>query len=964
MIFKNNKKQKLSMLLIAFLLVSTIFTFPNQVVFASDGLPDARSIEVSGDLYLGGNYIELGIDNNGWFGASTDAPDVFHPYSRFNIGMVMDNDGFDFGNAPTNGDFVLPGGPVEGYGIGYKETSGGSSVVRVNTNPLLNSNFSQNMSLVNLSSDNTLSACHTVDDSKIKLEQIITFNEDDKFFKIDVKMTNITESTLYDVRYFRKLDPDQDLDISGTYSTKNKVVENPITSSGKALVYAKGPVTDTPFFYLSFDPSARASVTSSSDPYSSAMYNVDGDALLTSEINQDTHIAMTFAKGDIDSGESVTVTLYASLDSDVDTGLEIIEEVKMLEDPYLTGLTIENGTLNSAVTTSSAIYTAILPVGTTTTKVTPTATSGSAITVNNVSVESGSPSSDITVSPGHNTISVSVTKGSTVKDITIDAIVASNYLSSLTLDTGTLTPTFDSATENYTVTYSSATTSTSITVVSVTTDAAITINNDVVISGSPHSVPLNEGENTISVAVKAEDNSVRTYTIIGTRTQSSTNNSSHSSNKSNVPSTPGSAVIVNGESQNYGAETEKIIGGTKTVQVTFNSTKLNELIDTIIDKSEVNTNNVVKIPIVNNTADVIKAVLTGDIIKKMEDNMFDLNISTGTIDYIINAKEVGITNIAKSLGVSSDALQSIDIEVVIEKANPELVKAMESKAKQLNNYEILFPLIEFRVNAKTIDNTGVSKSVEVSRFSTYVERVMKIPVGVDPSKITTGVICNVDGTLSHVPTTVFEKDDVWYASLKSLTNSNYTVIWNDVEVASVNNHWSKDVVNDLASRLVIDDTESFDPTSDITRADFATYIVKALGLYRTNGEITNIFSDVSVASDKAYAISLATQYGLINGYEDGTFRPKNSITRLEAMAIMSRALKIAGVEVVGTNDLSKYIDYSTVPKWASNEVALAVTNRVFTGTTSTTLSPYATFTYAEAAQATINLLINTDLINK
>jgi len=45
--------------------------------------------------------------------------------------------------------------------------------------------------------------------------------------------------------------------------------------------------------------------------------------------------------------------------------------------------------------------------------------------------------------------------------------------------------------------------------------------------------------------------------------------------------------------------------------------------------------------------------------------------------------------------------------------------------------------------------------------------------------------------------------------------------------------------------LVIFDLESFDPDKSITHADFAEYVVRALGLYREGAVLPNRFKDVS-----------------------------------------------------------------------------------------------------------------------
>lgn len=304
----------------------------------------------------------------------------------------------------------------------------------------------------------------------------------------------------------------------------------------------------------------------------------------------------------------------------------------------------------------------------------------------------------------------------------------------------------------------------------------------------------------------------------------------------------------------------------------------------------------------------------------------------------------------------------IKVEVKITKLEDTVV-AKYNEVAQENGATIVFPPTAFEIVAKTTNTDGTTGIVEISKLSNYVERVMEIPAGVDPNKITTGIVFNADGTYNHVPTEVFEKDGKWYAKLNSLTNSNYSVIWNPITVKSVENHWSKDAVNDMASRLVIFDPEKFEPNHAITRADFAEYIVRALGLYRKGAAHVNNFSDVKTEGDRTLAILIANEYGIVTGYTDGTFRPDASITREEAMTMYQRAMKITKLTGTEVNRISTYTDSAQVSQWAVPYVKDVLSAHVFNGTTATTISPKAKLTYAEAAQAIKNLLVESKLIN-
>ena len=71
-------------------------------------------------------------------------------------------------------------------------------------------------------------------------------------------------------------------------------------------------------------------------------------------------------------------------------------------------------------------------------------------------------------------------------------------------------------------------------------------------------------------------------------------------------------------------------------------------------------------------------------------------------------------------------------------------------------------------------------------------------------------------------------------------------------------------------------------------------------------------------------------------------------------------------KLVGTdnNRYQNYTDYKQVGSWATSYVQAVLSAHVFNGTTATTISPKANLTYAEAAQAIKNLLVESKLINK
>ena len=80
---------------------------------------------------------------------------------------------------------------------------------------------------------------------------------------------------------------------------------------------------------------------------------------------------------------------------------------------------------------------------------------------------------------------------------------------------------------------------------------------------------------------------------------------------------------------------------------------------------------------------------------------------------------------------------------------------------------------------------------------------------------------------------------------------------------------------------------SFKPDASISRAEFAAIAAR----FDPDGDTTPAtFSDVSShwARDE---ISVAANHGWIKGYEDGSFKPDQKITRAETMTLVNRVLK-------------------------------------------------------------------------
>ncbi|MDF9407889.1 S-layer homology domain-containing protein [Pelotomaculum isophthalicicum JI] len=100
-------------------------------------------------------------------------------------------------------------------------------------------------------------------------------------------------------------------------------------------------------------------------------------------------------------------------------------------------------------------------------------------------------------------------------------------------------------------------------------------------------------------------------------------------------------------------------------------------------------------------------------------------------------------------------------------------------------------------------------------------------------------------------------------------------------------HWAKDNINKLVALGAISGYPdgTFKPDNQITRAEFATVLVKAFKLQQQSGKV---FGDTAGHWAKDY-VATAAANGVVNGYDATTFGPDDPVTREQIAAMIVRA---------------------------------------------------------------------------
>jgi len=348
----------------------------------------------------------------------------------------------------------------------------------------------------------------------------------------------------------------------------------------------------------------------------------------------------------------------------------------------LANLVASTGTLNPAFAPGTTNYTATVSNTAVSVNITPSATDTTAtLTVNGISVLSGTASANIPLNVGANIITTVVTAqdGITTQSYTLTVTrqaattVASSIatLSNLTISSVNLSPVFTAGTNSYTAGVSNTTTS--VTVVPSPTDstATVTVNGVVVLPGSPSaSLPLNIGLNTITTIVTAQDGTTVTYTTTITRAASS-NATLANLTVSNGSLAPNFAPTTN----NYTVKVSRITASVSITPTVADSTAVITINGTVIASGTASAN----LPL-NLGSNVITTVVTAQdgttadytltitrqgpapILSSANSNLANLAISSGTLSpafsYTTTAYTANVGNSTASITVTPTAADS------------------------------------------------------------------------------------------------------------------------------------------------------------------------------------------------------------------------------------------------------------------------------------------------------------------
>ena len=250
----------------------------------------------------------------------------------------------------------------------------------------------------------------------------------------------------------------------------------------------------------------------------------------------------------------------------------------------------------------------------------------------------------------------------------------------------------------------------------------------------------------------------------------------------------------------------------------------------------------------------------------------------------------------------------------------------------------------------TVKEIGNKISVEVCGLAKPKGTVAYTPAEETKENFTqTNTVVLKDGKV--VTNSYFDGEKVVFALDGS---GEYTVETRNYEFNDTKNSWAKDYISFAAVRGIVGGVgdNNFAPDKNVTRAEFLKMAFSALGIETDGAKVSA--KDVKETDWYAPYVGFAMDSGIVKGYEDGTFKPNNEISREEMMVMLDRLVDYAGIKAE-SGKLS-FKDKANISDWAKDATASIVAMGIITGNDDGTLKPKSNTKRSECAVVMMRLI--------
>jgi hypothetical protein len=315
-----------------------------------------------------------------------------------------------------------------------------------------------------------------------------------------------------------------------------------------------------------------------------------------------------------------------------------------------------------------------------------------------------------------------------------------------------------------------------------------------------------------------------------------------------------------------------------------------------------------------------------------------------------------MSSVALSVSVLKQVPAGASLNIVIGQA----ADASATFSNQVSGASVLGTPVSFEVNVVT----GTESAPIDLASQDFVKRSFLIDGSIDTTAA--GVLFIENGVVRSVPATFTKNaDGTITVTVNRPGFSTYAVASRNVSFSDIGTSYAKDRIQSLANKFLVHGTTAttFSPEKNVTRAEFAAMLVRALGLQPS---METPFLDVT--ADDWFAQDVAAVYaaGLVNGVGNGQFDPNAEISRQDLTVMLSNALKLLNVPTKQAPEHVAYADAGSFASYAKDSIAKVTESGLMTGEASEgsySFHPTESTTREAAATVLYFLLQNAHLID-
>jgi hypothetical protein len=350
----------------------------------------------------------------------------------------------------------------------------------------------------------------------------------------------------------------------------------------------------------------------------------------------------------------------------------------------------------------------------------------------------------------------------------------------------------------------------------------------------------------------------------------------------------------------------------------------------------------------------VRVELPGPAVAALADKASSLAVQTGDVGVRIPTFAVPIEALAADAGVPAESLQ---LRLEMKRVEADALPALP-EGYTLRGAAYAFSLTAV-ANGAAVEVPGFDR-----RFAT-----MKVPLaeGLDPARAAGYILEN--GVLHPVPVTI-DGDGVHF---HSTLNGTFLLLEAPAARAlgDAETHWAKDAIRTMTEKGFIapDADGAFRPDGQVSRAEFASLLTRALGLAATDKPATDSrFADIAADDPHAASIDSAVKAGLFRGVAADRFAPDQWMTREQMAAVLVRAADAYGLTLpqddAGADASARFADFGDVSDWAKEDVAKALRSGLIQGFDASRLGSADPGTRSQSAVLLLQLLQKAGLLDE